>query len=154
VYLFDNNGWCAIFNINKEVSRFCLPVLEYFMLSCRTHYLPREFSSIFLVAVYLIPQTDAGTKTTLNKLYKAINKQENAHPEEALLMANDFNAGTHTYPNQKPWITGNIRTELKARTASFKERDTNLDAYKQSCYGLQQTIKQAKSQYRTNIESY
>ena len=25
-----------------------------------------------------------------------------------------------TYPNQKPWITGNIRTELKARAAAFK----------------------------------
>jgi hypothetical protein len=28
-----------------------------------------------------------------------------------------------TYPNQKPWITGNISTELKARAAAFKERD-------------------------------
>ena len=35
-----------------------------------------------------------------------------------------------TYPNQKPWITGNIHIELKARAAAFKERDTNLDAYK------------------------
>jgi hypothetical protein len=26
-----------------------------------------------------------------------------------------------TYPNQKPWITGNIRTELKGRAAAFKE---------------------------------
>ena len=34
----------------------------------------------------------------------------------------------HTYPNQKPWITGIIRTELKARAAALKERDTNLDA--------------------------
>jgi hypothetical protein len=34
-----------------------------------------------------------------------------------------------TYPNQKPWITVNIRIELKARTAAFKERDTNPDAY-------------------------
>ena len=24
-----------------------------------------------------------------------------------------------TYPNQKPWITGNIRIELKARAAAF-----------------------------------
>jgi hypothetical protein len=31
----------------------------------------------------------------------------------------------HAYPNQKPWITGNIRIELKARAAAFKERDTN-----------------------------
>ena len=29
-----------------------------------------------------------------------------------------------TYPNQKPWITGSIRTELKARDAAFKERDS------------------------------
>ena len=38
----------------------------------------------------------------------------------------------HTYPNQKPWITGNIRIELKARAAAFKEWDTNPDAYKKS----------------------
>ena len=34
-----------------------------------------------------------------------------------------------TYPNQKTWITGNIRTELKTRAAAFKERDTDPDAY-------------------------
>ena len=28
-----------------------------------------------------------------------------------------------TYPSQKLWITGNIRTELKGRAADFKERD-------------------------------
>ena len=28
----------------------------------------------------------------------------------------------HTYPNQKPWITGIIHIELKARAAAFKER--------------------------------
>ena len=31
----------------------------------------------------------------------------------------------------KPWIIGYIRTELKARAAAFKERDTNPDAYKE-----------------------
>ena len=30
-----------------------------------------------------------------------------------------------TYPNQKPWITGNIRTELKTTAAAFKEQETN-----------------------------
>jgi hypothetical protein len=34
-----------------------------------------------------------------------------------------------TYPNQKPWITGNIHTELKARAAAFKEWDTNTDDF-------------------------
>ena len=42
-----------------------------------------------------------------------------------------------TYPNQKPWITGNIHTELKGRAAAFKVRDSNPEAYKKSCYALQ-----------------
>ena len=41
-----------------------------------------------------------------------------------------------TYPNQKPLITGNIRTELKARAAVLKKWDTNPDAYKKSHYAL------------------
>ena len=41
-----------------------------------------------------------------------------------------------TYPNQKPWITGSIRTELKTRAAAFKERDSNPKYYKKSRYAL------------------
>ena len=37
-----------------------------------------------------------------------------------------------TFPKQKPWITGSICTELKARAASFKERDSNPEAYQKS----------------------
>ena len=68
-----------------------MPEVEYLMISCRTYYLPRVFSSILFVAVYLPPQTDAGTKTALNELYRVISKQENAHPEVALIVAADFN---------------------------------------------------------------
>ena len=57
-----------------------------------------------------------------------------------------------TYPNQKPWITGN--TELKGRAATFKVRDSNPEAYNKSRYALRRTIKQAKRQYRAKIESY
>jgi hypothetical protein len=59
-----------------------------------------------------------------------------------------------TYPNQKPWITGNIRTELKDRAAAFKVRDSNPEAYKKSRHALRRTIKQAKRQYRAKVESY
>jgi hypothetical protein len=90
VFLFVNNCWCAMSNI-KEVLRYCSPEVEYLMISCRPHYLQREFSSILFVAIYLPPQTDAGTKTTINELYKAISKQVNAHPEAAQ-GTGDFNA--------------------------------------------------------------
>jgi hypothetical protein len=76
--IFVNNSWCTI---SKEVLRFCSPDVEYLMISCRPHYLPREISSVFFVAVYIPPHTDAGTKTALNELYTAIRKQEKALPE-------------------------------------------------------------------------
>ena len=56
------------------------------------------------------------------------------------------------YPNQKSWIPGNIRTQLKGRDVAFKARDTNPEAYKKSHSDLRRTIKQAKLQYRTKIE--
>ena len=63
------------------------------MISCSPPYLPREFSSVFFLAVYIPPQSEAGTKTALNELCSAISKQENAYPEAAFLVAGDFNAG-------------------------------------------------------------
>jgi hypothetical protein len=71
--IYVNNSWCMI---SKEVSRFCSPEVECPMISRRPHYLPRDFSSVFFVAVYIPPRTDAGTKTALNELYTAISKQE------------------------------------------------------------------------------
>ena len=55
--------------------------------------MPREFSAILFVAVYLLPQTDTGTKTALGQLYKEISKHETTHPDVVLLVAGDFNAG-------------------------------------------------------------
>ena len=42
----------------------------------------------------------------------------------------------YTQPDQKPWITVNILTELKSRAAAFKEQDSNPEADKKSLYAL------------------
>ena len=70
---FVNNSCCTI---SKEVSSYCSPEVEYIMISCRRHYLPREFSSVFFVAVYIPPQSEIGTKIASNELYSAISKEE------------------------------------------------------------------------------
>ena len=57
-----------------------------------------------------------------------------------------------TYHNQKPWITGNIHTELKARAATFKERESNPEAYKESRYALRRTTKLVN--VNTGLRSY
>ena len=116
VCLFVNNCWCTMSNV-KEVLRYWSHEVEYLMITCRPHYLPRNVSSIY-VAVYIPPQTDAGTKTALNELYEAISKQEN--PEAALLTGfinkciEDVvpTVTVRTYPKQQPWITGHICTCL------------------------------------------
>ena len=68
--------WSAIEIASSVDLRLCSPEVGYLMISYRPHYLPREFSSVFFIAVYIPPQTKAGTKTALNELYSAISKQE------------------------------------------------------------------------------
>ena len=101
-----------------------MSVVEYLMISCRPHYLPREFSSILFIVIYLQQQTDAGTKTALNQLYKT---QENAHPEAALLVAEDFNAGKLKSIYTK-FFTSMSRVQTKEKQWHFYS--THRDAYK------------------------
>jgi hypothetical protein len=79
VWFFIKNNWCAASNV-KEISSFYSPDTEYPMVSCRPFYLPREFSSIIITAVYIPPQANA--TLALNNLSGAINKQETSHPEQ------------------------------------------------------------------------
>jgi hypothetical protein len=135
--IFVNNSWCTFVNSwctsnIKEVLRFHLPEVEYLMISCRPHYLPREFSSIFFVAVYLPPQTNAGTKTALNELYKAISKQENTHPEPALLVAREFNAG------DRKSILPHFYQQVKYATRGKNSRLRSLQT--QTCTKLSLTL--------------
>uniref|UniRef100_A0A8C7KLB1 Alkylated DNA repair protein AlkB homologue 8 N-terminal domain-containing protein n=1 Tax=Oncorhynchus kisutch TaxID=8019 RepID=A0A8C7KLB1_ONCKI len=60
-----------------------------------------------------------------------------------------------TFPNQKPWIDGSIRVELKARTTAFNQGKVsgNMTEFKQCSYSLRKAIKQAKRQYRDKVES-
>ena len=126
--------------ISKEVSRFCSPEVEYLMISCIPHDLPREFSSIFFVVVYIPPQTNAGTWTAFNELNITISKQENPHPEVALLVARDFN------PEKLKSVLHNFYQHVKCAT----REKTTLDHH-YSRYALRQTIKQAKRQCRIKI---
>ena len=109
----------------SRVSRFCSPEVEYIVINCRPHYLPREFSAILFVAVYLPLQADAGNKTALSQLYKEISKQETTHPEAALLVAGDFNAG------KLKSVLPNFHQHLKCATR---------DVYKETCTKLSLTL--------------
>ena len=59
------------------------------VVRCRPYYLPREFTVVIVVAVYIPPQSDA--KLALTTLASAISKQQSRHPDAALIIAGDFN---------------------------------------------------------------
>ncbi|XP_076836629.1 uncharacterized protein LOC143482213 [Brachyhypopomus gauderio] len=59
------------------------------MVKCRPYYLPRELTSIILIAVYVPP--DANAKLAMKELYSAISKHQTKYPEAAFIVAGDFN---------------------------------------------------------------
>ncbi len=56
---------------------------------CRPFYLPREFLSIIVSAVYIPPQAD--TSLALSKLHNVLSGYIDKHPDAAFIIAGDFN---------------------------------------------------------------
>ncbi len=48
----------------------CFPDVEFLMLRCQPYYLPREFTSVFVVAVYILPDTNS---KNAQELYEVIS---------------------------------------------------------------------------------
>ena len=82
-----NGSWCNHNNI-QELKSFCSPDLEFLTIKCQPFYLPREFSSVIVTAVYITPQAD--TKTAIKELHWTICKLETIHPEAAFIVAGDL----------------------------------------------------------------
>ncbi len=62
------------------------------IIKCRPFYLPREYTAILLVAVYIPPSSSSNNRSeALNDLYQHISEQQTAHPDAFLILAGDFN---------------------------------------------------------------
>ncbi len=88
VCFFINKKWCDPRNISI-LSRSCSPHLEHLSIICRPFYLPREFTSILVSAVYIPPQAD--TSVALSNLHDEISGYVNKHPDAACIITGDFN---------------------------------------------------------------
>ncbi len=86
------------FNINKKwfdprnisiLLRSCSPYLEHLSIIFRPFYLPSEFLSIIVSAVYIPPQSDTGL--ALSKLHDVLSGYINKHPDAAFIIVGDFN---------------------------------------------------------------
>lgn len=84
--VYVNNSWCTAADM---VDKYCCPDLELLTVRCRPFFLPREFTIVTIMGVYIPPQAKA--KLALEKLHDAINKQLMAHPDGVIIVAGDFN---------------------------------------------------------------
>ncbi len=68
------------------------PLVEFMIIKCRPFYLPREYTAILLVAVYIPPSSNNINRSeALNDLYQHISEQQTAHPDAFLILAGNFN---------------------------------------------------------------
>lgn len=86
ICIYINNQRCSDVQI---VSKHCSIDVEILLLKCRPFYLPREFTAVFFLGVYIPPH--ANSAAALGTLYDAINTQENTHPDAVFIVAGDFN---------------------------------------------------------------
>ncbi len=86
---YINNSWCRDAVV---VCKHCSPLVEFMIIKCRPFYLPREYSAILLVAVYIPPSSNNNNRSeALNDLYQHISEQQTAHPDAFLILNNCIN---------------------------------------------------------------
>ena len=65
--VFVHNSWCTDTTI---VTKHCCPDIEFMVLKCRPFFLPREYTVVYICAVYIAP--DANSKLALALLQNSI----------------------------------------------------------------------------------
>ncbi|KAI3361662.1 hypothetical protein L3Q82_002024 [Scortum barcoo] len=71
-----NKGWCTNCTL---VNSHCSEAIEHMTVKCRPHYLPREFTAVFVMAVYIPPGAKANE--ALKELHNNISSLQHKHPE-------------------------------------------------------------------------
>ncbi len=86
VCLYVNRSWCSDAVITKS---HCSADIEYIFIKCRPFYLPREFTTAIIAAVYVPP--DANAKLAMKELSSVVNKLQTTHPDGVFIIAGNFN---------------------------------------------------------------
>lgn len=74
--------------LGPTIEKQCCLKVEFMLLKCRPFYLPREFSAVYICAVYIPP--DPNAKMTLIQLNDSINNSLVAHHDCVFIAAEDF----------------------------------------------------------------
>lgn len=86
--VYVNERWCKPEHCTIK-ERFCSRDIELFAVSMRPYYLPREFSHVIVIAVYVPPSAHA--ETAMDVLHSVTSRLQTQHPQVLFLISGDFN---------------------------------------------------------------
>ena len=69
--------------------RICTPDLELLCVTLRPHYLPREFTNLFVCVVYVPPSGNAGRAANL--IADCVHRHLESKPDAPMMILGDFN---------------------------------------------------------------
>ena len=99
---FIDKRWCNNYTVKRIL---CIPDIDMLSISCRLFYLPREFSTIFAVLVYV--PLSANYTVAAETITQHMNELDNLSPSAPKLLLGDYNkCSVRTYvPTYKQYVS-------------------------------------------------
>ncbi|KAJ8010039.1 hypothetical protein DPEC_G00070840 [Dallia pectoralis] len=86
--VFVNSRWCDPGHVTEK-TKVCLPDIEVLAVGMHPYYMPREFSHVILLAVYIPPSADGGSACDV--IHSITASLQTQHPDALFLISGDFN---------------------------------------------------------------
>ncbi|KAK2850760.1 hypothetical protein Q5P01_007036 [Channa striata] len=86
--VFVNNRWCNPGHITVK-QQLCSKDVELVAVCVRPYYLPKEFSHVLAVTVYVPPSAD--TTAACERVHSTVSQLQTQHPQALILISGDFN---------------------------------------------------------------
>lgn len=86
--VFMNSRWCNPGHITVK-ERVCSPNIELIAIGLRPYYLPREFTLVIAVTVYIPPYRNA--EAACDAIHGITARLQTKHPDALITIAGDFN---------------------------------------------------------------
>ncbi|XP_034446040.1 uncharacterized protein LOC117764401 isoform X2 [Hippoglossus hippoglossus] len=156
VCCMGNNVWCSDVEI---ISSGCSPDLEHLMMPSYRQKLKRDRPVTRTIQRWT-DQSDSALRDCFSITEWCVFQDDNINTYTDAVICyiskciDDVvpRITVRSFPNQKPWINGDIHAKLKARTDAYISGD--LEEYRKSRYALRSAISSAKRHYRDKVESH
>ena len=108
VCMYINDRWANNWTVKKKL---CTPNIELLTVGVRPFYLPREFTQIFFLTVYIPPHADS--REAASETASEISTLESDHPDAVKIITGDFNSCTldGVLPNYTQYVSCHTRED-------------------------------------------